>query len=137
MVKPEVVRKRLNKLEEYLTILRGLQKYSFEEFIADPEHYGSAERFLQLAIESVGDLGNHVIADLELGVVNWHSDIPSILAEHGYLDSELKETWIRMIGFRNILVHEYLDIDRKIVYKMLQYHIDDIAALQRVFAQFL
>jgi uncharacterized protein YutE (UPF0331/DUF86 family) len=137
MVKPEVVRKRLNKLDEYLSILHGLQKYSFEEFVADPEHYGSAERFLQLAIESIGDLGNHVIADLRLGVVNWHSDIPSILAEQGYLNPELKETWIRMIGFRNVLVHEYLDIDRKVVYEMLQRHLDDIAALQQVFAQFL
>ena len=137
MVKPEVVLRRLNKLDEYLTILQRLQKYSFEEFIADPEHYGSAERFLQLAIEGVGDLGNHVIAVLELGIVNWHSDIPSILAENGYLDTELREAWIRMIGFRNILVHEYLDIDRKIVYEMLQYHLDDIVALQQVFAQFL
>ena len=46
MVRPEVVRKRLNKLDEYLSILQGLQKYSFSEFAEDPEHYGSAERFL-------------------------------------------------------------------------------------------
>ena len=137
MVRPEVVRKRLNKLDEYLAILHGLQKYSFEEFVADPEHYGSAERFLQLAIEGLGDLGNHVIADLQLGVVNWHSDIPSILAEKGYLSTDLKETWIRMIGFRNILIHEYLDIDRTVVYEVLQHQLGDIEALQRVFVQFL
>lgn len=70
MVKPEVVRKRLNKLDEYLSILRGLQRYSFEEFVDDPEHYGSAERFLHLAIETVVDLGNHVIAEMALGTVN-------------------------------------------------------------------
>ena len=46
MVKPEVIRKRLDKLEEYLQILKTLRKYSFEEFVADPERYGSAERFL-------------------------------------------------------------------------------------------
>lgn len=137
MVRAEVVRKRLNKLDEYLAILRELQKYSFEEFIADPERYGSTERFLQLAIENLGDLGNHAIADLALGVVNWHSDIPELLAEQDYLGEELKETWLRMIGFRNILVHEYLDIDRRVVYRVLQNHLDDIAALREVFAQFL
>jgi uncharacterized protein YutE (UPF0331/DUF86 family) len=105
--------------------------------LTDPERYGSAERFLQLAIEIVGDLGNHVIADLALGVVNWHSDIPTILAGQGYLSADLKETWIQMIGFRNILVHEYLDIDRGIVYQVLQHRLEDIAALQRVFVQFL
>jgi hypothetical protein len=49
VVRAEVLRKRLNKLDEYLTILTGLRRYTFEEFIADPERYGSAERFLQLA----------------------------------------------------------------------------------------
>ena len=55
MIRGEVIRKRLNKLDEYLFILRGLQKYSFDEFVHDPEHYGSAERFLQLAIEAIMD----------------------------------------------------------------------------------
>jgi len=137
MVKAEVIRKRLNKLDEYLFILRGLQKYSFEEFVCDPEHYGSAERFLQLAIEATLDMGNHVIAELALGTVNWYSDIPDILAEKGYLGDDLKETWIRMIGFRNILVHEYIDLDRQIVYEILQHHLADLATLRQVFAQFL
>ena len=52
---------------------------------------------------------------LGTAVVVWHSGIPSILSEHGYLSAELKEKWVQMIGFRNILVHEYLDIDRRIV----------------------
>jgi uncharacterized protein YutE (UPF0331/DUF86 family) len=137
LVRPEVIRKRLNKLDEYLSILNSLQKYSFSEFIGDPEHYGSAERFLQLAIEAISDLGNHVVADLGLGVVNWHSDIPTILAQHEYIDAELKERWIQIIGFRNVLVHDYLDIDRKIVHEALQHRLDDLERLRNVFAQFL
>ncbi len=137
MVRPEVIRKRLNKLDEYLSILHGFQQYSFEEFSRNPERYGSAERFLHLAIEALIDLGNHIIAELELGVVNWYSDIVTILADEGYLDAELKERWLRMIGFRNVLVHEYLDIDRAIVYDVLQNRLGDIEALRRVFAQFL
>ncbi len=56
MARAEVVRKRLNQLDEYLSILHKLQQYDFEAFINDPEHYGSAERFLQLCIEIVIDL---------------------------------------------------------------------------------
>jgi len=137
MVSVEVVRRRLNKLDEYLSILYGLQKYSFEAFARDPEHYGSTERFLQLAIETLTDLGNHVIAELALGTVDYYSDIPSILVEHGYLDDELREKWVRMIGFRNILVHQYLDVDRRIVYGILHKDLTDIEALRKVFAKFL
>ena len=137
MVRAEIIRKRMNRLDDYLTILKKLQQYSFKEFTANPERYGSAERFLHLAIEALIDMGNHVIADSELGVVNWYSDIPKILAEKEFISSELEEKWISMIGFRNTLVHEYIDIDRKIVYDVLQNNIQDLEDLKRAFAHFL
>ena len=92
---------------------------------------------MQLAIEAVLDMGSHVIAELELGTVEAYSDIPKILADKGYISSELAERWIRMIGFRNILVHEYLEIDRKVVYDVLQHQLEDLRDLRKVFAQFL
>ena len=89
MVRKEVIRKRINKLDEYLSILRVLQEYSYDEFVKYPERYGSTERFLHLAIESVLDLGNHIIADDKLGIVNWYSDIPKILEQNGVFDAEI------------------------------------------------
>jgi len=50
MVRQEVINKRLRKLDEYLAILNKLRPYSYDEFISDPEHYGSVERFLQLVL---------------------------------------------------------------------------------------
>ena len=137
MVRQEVIRKRLNKLDDYLGILHGLKKYTFQEFIENPEHYGSAERFLHLAVEAVIDLGNHVIAELELGTVNWYSDIPKLLAANGYISDEMEERWVRMIGFRNTLLHEYIDIDRRIVFDVLHNNLQDLEELKKVFAQFL
>ena len=137
MVRPEVIRKRLNKLDEYLSILYNLRKYSFDDFTSNPERYGSVERFLQLSIEAILDMGNHVIADSDLGIVNWYNDIPSILEENGYIDSYLKKKWLQMIGFRNTLVHDYVDIDRRIFYDVLQNHLKDFEKIKRVLAQFL
>jgi len=137
MVRPEVIHKRLGKVEEYLTILKKIRRYSLDEFLADPEKYGSAERFLQLTIEALNDIGSHLIADLNLGVVDSASDIPRLLCEKGYFGEELREIWIRMIGFRNILVHDYLDVDRRVVHEVLQKNIADVQSLMRVFAQFL
>jgi uncharacterized protein YutE (UPF0331/DUF86 family) len=137
VVRPEVIRKRLNKLDEYLSILYNLRKYSFDDFTSDPERYGSAERFLHLSIEAILDVGNHVIADLGLGIVNWYSDIPAILEKNGYIDSDMENELLQMIGFRNTLVHDYLEIDRSIVYDVLQNHLEDIEEVKRMFAQFL
>lgn len=137
MVKVEVIRKRLNSLDEYLDILRGLQKYSLDEFVSNPEIYGSVERFLQLAIETTIDIGNHITSALGLGEINWYSDVAALMEEKGYITVELRERWIKMIGFRNILVHDYLEVDRKIVYSVLQNRLDDLEELKRAFAKFL
>jgi uncharacterized protein YutE (UPF0331/DUF86 family) len=137
MVRAEVIRKRLNKLDEYLEILNGLKKYSLDEFLSTPEYYGSVERFLQLAIETTVDIGNHIVADLGLGEVNWYSDIAAILEEKNFISVDLREKWIRMVGFRNILVHDYLEVDRKIVYEVLHNQLGDIEELKQVFAKFL
>jgi len=117
--------------------LEGLRSYSYDEFVSNPEHYGSAERFLQLSIEAVSDIGSHIIADMELGEISWHRDIPEIFARKNYINSALAEKWVRMIGFRNILVHDYLDIDRHAVFDVLQNKLTDFQELKVVFAQFL
>ena len=137
MVDAAIVQTRLRKLDEYLQILAGLRKYSEEEFLGNPERYGSAERFLQLAIECVNDIGNHVVADEQLGGVDWKTDIPGRLAEHGFLSEELQMEWIKMIGFRNALVHDYADVDRKIVFKVLQERLSVFDRLKKVMAQWL
>jgi len=52
-----------------------------EEFVANPEKYGSAERFLQLAIEVINDIGSHLVADLGFGSVDWYRDVPERLCD--------------------------------------------------------
>lgn len=108
-----------------------------DEFLSNPEIYGSAERFLQLAIETTTDIGNHIISVLGLGEVNWYSDIAALIEEKGYISVDLRERWIKMIGFRNILVHDYLEVDRKIVHAVLQNNLNDLEELKRAFAEFL
>lgn len=76
MVRPEVIRRRLQRFCEYLKILQRFQRYDLETFLSDPEHYGGAERFLQLVIEASLDMGSHIIADQNLGAIEQSRDIP-------------------------------------------------------------
>jgi len=46
MVRAEVIRRRVERLREYLGILTHYRHYDLDEFVSDPERYGSAERFL-------------------------------------------------------------------------------------------
>ena len=127
----------MQRLDEYIEILKRLRTYSIEEFLGEPERYGSAERFLQLSIELINDLGNHVVADAGLGTVAVSVDVPRLLNRHGILDADLADHWVKMIGFRNILVHEYLNIDRRIVYETLSDNLNDFGRLRSAFAGLL
>ncbi len=77
-----------------------------------------------------GRAGPH--SDLDLAVVP--TSPAALLREHGYIDQALEGRWIRMIGFRNVLVHDYLEVDRCLVHRVLQEDLSDIRALAAVFA---
>jgi uncharacterized protein YutE (UPF0331/DUF86 family) len=137
MTRPEVLRRRLSRLGEYLDILKRLAAYPLEEFLASPERYGAAERFLQLSLEAINDMAAHVAAEEGWGPFERARDLVDLFLARGLVEEELAERWRRMIGFRNLLVHDYLDVDRKLVHRFLREGLQDLEALARVFARLL
>ena len=70
MVDKNVVLSRVNRIRESVRRLVALAALSEKAFLADREACAIAERHLQIAIQSVIDIGNHVVADLDLGVAS-------------------------------------------------------------------
>ena len=137
MVRPEVIRRRLQKLDTFLEYLERAQSYTFEEFRSDIEVYSAVERNLQLAIESLSDMASHVVVDEDLGSFERARDLPDLFEEHEFIEEAERDTWVDMISFRNVLVHEYIDIERRRVYEILQHQLGDIRHLSHVFDRFL
>jgi uncharacterized protein YutE (UPF0331/DUF86 family) len=135
MVNPETIQDKLAHLNRYINFLKDSKKYTLEEFLSNMMIHGAIERYLQLSIEVTIDIGNHVIATENMGDVHWNRDISTIFYEQGYVSKELCDTWINMIKFRNLLVHEYGIIDKKQVFKILHSHLTDLVALQEMFTR--
>ena len=125
MTDPVLIGKRLRKLREYVVLLRRLRSRPREEFIEDPFVIGNVERYLQLAIQVVLDISNHIVADDRLGAVEEYRDAIRLLGQSGYLQPDLAQRLIPMAGLRNILVHDYLDVDRGKIYILLQDCLED------------
>ena len=134
MKNSESVQSKIDHLNKYIGYLRTLQKNTFEDFISNMMIHGSVERYLHLCIEVTIDLGNHIIAKNNLGSVEWNRDVADIFCTHGYINSITKDKWVKMIQFRNLLVHEYAVIDKKEVYNILQNHLNDILEIEKMFA---
>jgi uncharacterized protein YutE (UPF0331/DUF86 family) len=126
LTNPVIVSKRLAKLREYIELLKRLRSEPKERFLDDPFVYGNAERYTQLAIQVALDIGSHVIADDKLGNVSEYRDIVRILGEARYLPSPLVQRLLPLAGLRNILVHDYLEVDRGRLYEVLQRGLEDL-----------
>ncbi|KXS50359.1 MAG: hypothetical protein A8274_360 [Halanaerobium sp. 4-GBenrich] len=138
MVKKEIILERSQKCNEYLSQLEEIiEGVEFDDFNSKPLLYGSAERFLHLSIEALIDIGNHIISDNNLGRVNVYKDIALILAENGYLTEEEKKLFIKIIAFRNILVHDYMDLDRDVIFNLLKNNLKDIRGILKSYLKLI
>jgi len=120
------IKKRFELLEQYLDFLTSFQKIPLDEFVIKPEFFGATERFLQLSIEALDDIGNNLIASRKLGNVDTYSDIPRRLFADGLINENQCQQWNNMVGFRNLLVHDYVKIDRTQVYLILQSKLHEV-----------
>lgn len=111
---------KLSLLDEYLGYLKEIQKINKNSFLKDYHFYGLAERYLQLAIQILIDLGQLIITEKQLTRPVEPQEIFSVLFNNKILSENLVNQLTGIVGFRNILVHEYGKIDREKVYEYLK-----------------
>jgi len=137
-VDTRVIVMRLRKLDGYLLSLRQVQTVPLEEFLDDDGIQTYAERKLQLAIQVCMDIGNYLIGQLGLAVPDEAENVFMVLGREGVIDRDLARRMVGMVRFRNILVHDYLDIDSQIVYHNLTDELGDFDQFaQAILDQFL
>lgn len=125
MVDKSVVYKILDYLNESLRHLESKQTVSFEQYKKDRDIQAIIERKLETAIQACIDIGNHIIAQQNLGSPSEYGEIFLILAENGIINSQAAEKLVKMAGFRNILIHEYRNVLIEKVYDILQNRLSD------------
>ena len=124
-------------MREYLGYLEKLKDAPLETFVTDFKTRGATERYLHLAIEAVIDIGNEIISALQLKRPEGYRDIPHILAEAGIIPEDFGDDIAKMIGFRNLLVHDYASIDRALEHEFLETRIPDFRKYMKHIANWL
>jgi len=114
------MQKRLDKLQDYLALLREIGKNSMNDYVVNPLIHGNGERYLHLAAECALDIGNHIVSDQGLGSPGSHREIFTILGEAEILTPEVTSKMEDLAGLRNVLAHDYLQIDHAKTYKAIK-----------------
>lgn len=124
-------------LASYVRILRDLAAVEREQFTTDPRSYGSAERFLQLSIETTLSIGHHLIAALGLAQPATYAEVFRVLGSSGVLDAGFATELEPMARMRNRLVHAYEDVDPRRVHELLRTRLGDFDRFAKAITEHL
>ncbi len=133
----ETIYSKLELLEEYIDILKDYQDYRLEEIRQDQTLKGAVERYLQVSLECMIDIGEVIISRRSLKKPESYKEIFTILGDNGILPVDFSRQISPAAGFRNVLVHMYAHIDMEKVYFYLQNHLDDLEQFARYIALYL
>jgi uncharacterized protein YutE (UPF0331/DUF86 family) len=84
---------------------------------------------LQRAIQAAIDLAANIVATEGYGTPDSTAGVFTLLQQRGVIDTDLAARLRRMVGFRNIAVHEYQTVDPSILESILERHLGDLKLL--------
>ena len=124
MTDPELLAKKLALIETCVSDLRRLVRA--DALAQDLRDQRFVEHTLQIAIQAALDVASHIVSDRRLGEPRTSRELFDLLERNDWIDATLATTLRRMVGFRNILVHGYDDVDLAVVRDILDHRLDDL-----------
>jgi uncharacterized protein YutE (UPF0331/DUF86 family) len=115
---------------------------ALEEYETDPDSFASnytrqdaAILNIQRACEAALDIGQHIIRTKQLGLPQSARDVFELLRQHHWLNDTLATNLKKMIGFRNIAVHDYQTLQLPITINIIENHLQDFLQFTKAIIQ--
>ena len=120
----------LNKKESIERCIKQIRHYyqlpGELTFIEDHLKQDAIAINMQRACEQAIDLANHLVKTRKWGLPKDSRESFQLLADHKVIPADLSDKMIKMIGFRNVLVHEYQQLDLNLMVDVIENHLDDL-----------
>ncbi len=122
----ELILEKKARLERCLKQVKSYysqtSKLSFEEdFLKQDAIAINIQRACELTI----DIANIAIKEKKLGLPSSSRDSFVLLFEAGLIDKAFADKLCKMVGFRNVLVHAYQDLDLELMKKLIDENLLD------------
>ena len=88
-------------------------------------------------IETCTDIASHIISDRGMRPPTTYADTFRVLLENNIINSEMFATMEKMAKFRNVVVHQYEEVDAEIVIVILKRHLKDFDRFRDVILTYL
>ncbi|MBC7342881.1 MAG: DUF86 domain-containing protein [Clostridia bacterium] len=117
---------KITDIREALEVLREYASRPDSQFLGNKEAVWSARYAFILMTEAAANIASHVCAKLLARAPRTYADSFLILGEAGLLDADLASRLGKMVGFRNLLVHRYGDVDDARMLRIMREDLDDV-----------
>lgn len=123
-------------LNKYETIEKCINRIN-EEYEGTPSNLEDYRRNdaivlnLQRACQAVMDIATYIVSTKALGMPHSNSEAFEILYQNHLINEETLKNMKGMIGFRNIAVHAYREVDDEILQEVIENHLEDLTEFAR------
>lgn len=107
-----------------------------EEYAGNPENLDNFTKQdsiilnIQRAGEAAIDLAMHIVSQSKLGLPKSSREAFELLEKEGIINKEMALNMKAMVGFRNIAVHDYKEINLEILKQIIEKHLSDLLAFK-------
>lgn len=125
-INKNIIVRKITLINKDLKSLKKLSNFSLKTYLSKEEYEVMAERYLERIIGRMIDINYHVLSEMENKIP---ADFYSSFIEMGkkkYLTKNISETMANSAGLRNILAHEYDEIDEKKVFEAITSCLSDV-----------
>lgn len=123
-------------LNKYESIERCIHRIR-EEYDNNPENLDDYRKMdsivlnLQRSCELVTDIAMYIVSCRKLGIPQEKREAFELLQKNELISKEMSDNMKKMIGFRNIAVHDYKKIDEEILKDVIENHLEDLLEFAR------
>ncbi len=130
--KQERILKTIDELQGYLIKLTDAKRHSRDQFKKNWSIYFSVERLIQLSVECIIEIGEHLIIISKFKKPQTYRETFDILIKQGVVSDKLGKDLQNLVDFRNKLVHAYSTVSLDRIYKIYTEEISGISEFIKI-----
>jgi uncharacterized protein YutE (UPF0331/DUF86 family) len=136
MVDKDIILAKSSAVKKHIKRIKDLPLQDFQTFQDNSDYQDILLFNIQLAVQNCIDIAAHIISDEDLGIPGSTNEMFYTLEENGYLTRDMTEKMVRAVGFRNLIVHEYVNLKLERVYEISKKDINDLEIfLKHIFSK--
>ncbi len=132
-----LIQRRLTKILEEIEFLRSKKKVEVDDFLSDGTSMRAVSKAIELIVQSILDICSHIIAQRHWGISETYRGTITLLASNNVISQALAKSLQQAVAMRNLLVHQYLEIDFRIIWDSIDQLVNDASEFSGAIRKYL